>query len=64
MFRYKQALRSASALQDAAKDAAGKLRGQQNDFASHKKSINKSLENLRKAQFKLTAWRYALKLVM
>jgi hypothetical protein len=51
-------------MQDAAKDAAGQLRSQQNDFATHKKSINSSIKNLRSAQFKLTSWRYAMKLVM
>ncbi len=61
--RYKQALRSASALQDAAKDAAGKLRGQQNEFASHKKAINSRIKSLKTAQFKLAAWKYAMKLV-
>ena len=62
--RYEQALQSASTLEQAAKDAAGKLRAQQNDFASHKKSIKDSVEKLRQSQFRATAWRYALKLVM
>ncbi len=55
LIRYKQALQSASSLQRAAKDAAGKLREQQNDFSSHKQSIQGSIKKLRRAQFKLTA---------
>jgi len=62
--KYKQALQSASTLEQAAKDAAGKLRAQQNDFASHKQSIKDSVEKLRQSQFRATAWRYALKLVI
>jgi hypothetical protein len=62
--RYKQALESASLLQDSAKSAAGKLRSQEDSFSSHKQAIEDSIEKLRHAQFKLTSWKYAVKLLM
>jgi len=61
---YKQALHSATSLQDAAKDAAGQLRQQQDAFASHKHTIQHRIKKLREAQLQLAAWRYALKLVL
>jgi len=62
--RYKEALHSATSLQQAAKDAAGQLRQQADSFASHKQTIQASIKALREAQLQAAAWGYATKLVL